>query len=190
MFHGTMFHVERLCIKPSGKRRGQSLVEFVLFVTILFVMLAGVVDLGALLNAHLAVTYAARQGALSAAAAGNAAVADCDALGAIAAGLGPYAGLTITRISIYQPGSDGLPLGGLGGSAYADVYAGDPGCVSLVSAPPAQAMNWSPAQRTPAFTPPAMLGVEIDYTYTWQTPLIATGSLSVVDHVVVPLTPG
>jgi hypothetical protein len=185
MLHLKMFHVEHL-----HPRHGQSLVEFILFVTILFVMLAGVLDLGALLDAHLAVTYAARQGALSAAAAGSAAAADCDALGAVAAAMGTHAGLVVTRISIYQPGSDGLPLGGLGGSAYADVYAGDPGCASVAGAPPAQAMNWPPANRAPAFTPPAMLGVEIDYAYTWQTPLIATGTLSVVDHVVVPLTPG
>jgi len=185
MLHLKVFHVEHL-----RRARGQSLVEFVLFVTILFVMLAGVLDLGALLDAHLAVTYAARQGALGAAAAGNAATADCDALGAVAVAIGTHTGLAVTRISIYQPGSDGLPLGGLGSSAYADVYAGDPGCASEASAPVAQATNWLPASRVPAFTPPAMLGVEIDYTYTWQTPLIASGTLSVVDHVVVPLNPG
>jgi len=104
--------------------------------------------------------------------------------------LGNRPGLEVTHISIYQPGSDGLPLGGLGSSTVADVYAGDPGCAMIASPPPAQASNWPPASRTPSYTPPTLLGIEIDYAYTWQSALIALMPLSVTDHVVVPLPPG
>jgi Flp pilus assembly protein TadG len=171
-------------------QRGQGLVEFLLFVTILLVLLAGVYDLGSLLNGHLAVTYAARQGALSAASAGTNAAADCDALAAIALGVGQQPGVSVTRIAIYEPGSDGLPLGGLGSSAYADVYNGDPGCANPASMPAAQATNWPPADRVAGYAPPTMLGVEIDYTYSWQSNLISLGAISISDHAVVPITPG
>jgi hypothetical protein len=181
-----MFHVEHFRPEPQ---RGQSLVEFLLFVTLLFIMLGGVLDLGGLLDTHLAITYAARQGALVAAAAGADSAADCDALAAIAVALGNRPGLTVKQISIYQPGNDGLPLGGLGSSTFADVYAGDPGCLNAASVPTAQAMNWPPSSRTPTYTPPTMLGIEIDYAYSWQSALIALSPLAISDHVVVPLTP-
>jgi hypothetical protein len=182
-----MFHVEHCARMPQ---RGQSLVEFLLFVTLLIILLGGVLDLGGLLDTHLAITYAARQGALAAAAAGSDPAADCDALAAIAVALGNRTGLAVTHISIYQPGSDGLPLGGLGSATFADIYVGDPGCASAATPPAAQAMNWPSSSRTPTFTPPTMLGIEIDYTYSWQSALIALSPLSVIDHYVIPLTPG
>lgn len=193
-----MFHVEHSPPFLEGRRghrcrvprHGQSLVEFALFLSMLLIMLGGVLDLGGLLDTHLAIIYAARQGALAAATAGSNPAADCDALAAIWVALGNRPGLTVKQISIYQPGSDGLPLGGLGSSTLADVYAGDPGCQSVSSAPPAQVMNWPSSSRTPTFTPPTMLGVEIDYAYSWQSALIALSPLAITDHVVVPLTPG
>ena len=176
----------------SGHRqpkRGQSLVEFALFITILLTLLAALLDLGTLLNNHLAVTYAARQGALSAAAAGHDPIADCDALAAIAVGLAGRTDMTVTRIVIYEVGNDGLPVGGAGSTAYADVYAGNPGCTNSASPPTPSPANWLPATRNTTFYQANTLGIEIDYTYTWQSAAIATGSIHISDHVVIPLSP-
>ncbi|HKD76790.1 MAG TPA: hypothetical protein VKB76_14895, partial [Ktedonobacterales bacterium] len=49
--------------------------------------------------------------------------------------------------------------------------------------------NWLPSARTTSFPGGDSLGVEIDYTYTWQTTLIALGSLDVTDHAVMPIIP-
>jgi hypothetical protein len=165
-------------------------VEFALFVSILLLLLAAVLDMGTLLNAHLGVTYAARQAALSASLAGTDPLADCDALAAIAVGLAGQTNITVTRIMVYEAGSDGLPLGGAGSTADADVYAGNPGCPNAASPPTPSPANWPPASRNVTFYQANMLGIEIDYTYTWQSAAIAVGALNVVDRVVVPLTPG
>lgn len=170
-------------------RRGQSLVEFALFITILLTLLAALLDLGTLLTNHLAVTYAARQGALSAAAAGHDPIADCDALAAIAVGLAGRTNLAVTRILIYEVGNDGLPVGGAGSTANADVYAGNPGCPNPASPPTPSPGNWLPASRNTTFYQANTLGIEIDYTYTWQSAAIATGSIHISDHVVIPLNP-
>ena len=58
-------------------RRGQTLVEFALVFPIFITMLFGLIEFGFVFNAVLAVNYAARDGALAAAEAGDAAGADC-----------------------------------------------------------------------------------------------------------------
>src|SRR5579884_4439852 len=64
-------------VRGWGRRRGQSLVEFALFVSILLLLLGAVVDLGTLLSDHQAVVAASQQGALVAATLGANAGADC-----------------------------------------------------------------------------------------------------------------
>ncbi len=54
-------------MKYKRKERGQSLVEFVLILPVLFIILAGVLDLGRLYFAYVAVTDAAAEGAAYAA---------------------------------------------------------------------------------------------------------------------------
>ncbi len=54
-------------MKYKRKEKGQSLVEFVLILPVLFIILAGVLDLGRLYFAYVAVTDAAAEGAAYAA---------------------------------------------------------------------------------------------------------------------------
>ncbi len=171
-------------------RRGQSLVEFALFASVLLLLLGAIIDLGVLLSDHLAITYASRQGALAAALAGKNPLADCDALAAVAVATQGLQGLVVTRVVIYEAGADGLPVGGAGSTSLADVYLGNPGCPNAASPPAAQINNWPPAARDTTIYSANSLGLEIDYQYTWQTTIIATGSLAVTDTAVMPLTPG
>jgi hypothetical protein len=171
-------------------RRGQSLVEFALFVSVLLALLAGLLNFGALLNAHLAVTYATRQGALSGATAGNATLADCDALAAVAVALVGEGDVQVSQIVIYQAASDGLPIGGEGNTTFADVYAGNPGCSNNLTPPTPTVANWLPATRDANITHATMLGVEVDYTFSWQNAIFPLPPLSVVDRTVIPLGTG
>ncbi|MBA3822830.1 MAG: pilus assembly protein [Ktedonobacterales bacterium] len=170
--------------------RGQSLVEFALFVSVLLTLLAGLLNLGAFLNAHLSITYAARQGALSAATAGNAPLADCDALAAIAIILRPSNDVGVTHIIIYQAASDGLPIGGLGSTAFANVYDGDPGCSDSLNPPVPTVTNWPTTARNATLYQTTMLGVEIDYTYSWQNALFPIPPFDVKDRAIMPLGTG
>lgn len=165
-------------------RRGQSLVEFALFLSVILLLLGGLVDLGTLLDDHLSVVTASRHAALAAATAGTNAKADCVALATVALATRDLRGVSVTRIVIYQSGSDGLPS-----ASYEDVYLGNPGCTNSASPPVAAPANWLPATRINAYGSANSLGVEIDYTYDWQMLLIAIGSLNVVDHAVMPITP-
>jgi Flp pilus assembly protein TadG len=173
-----------------SSRRGQSLVEFALFVSVLLTLLSGLLNLGALLNAHLAVTYAARQAALIAAVAGNNALADCDTLAAVAIALASDSSIDVTQIVIYQAATDGLPIGGEGNTSFANVYTGDPGCSDSLNPPAAIVTNWPSSGRDIALYHQSMLGVEIDYTYSWQNALFPLPPLDVVDRAIMPLGAG
>jgi Flp pilus assembly protein TadG len=180
-------------MRPSAGRarsHGQSLVEFALFVSILLLLLGGVTDLAMLLNDHLAVAYAARQGVLAAAMAGTDALADCDALAAVASATQGLPGMTVTRIVLYESASDGQPVGGAGSTAKADVYVGNPGCANPVTPPSPSPGNWLPAARDATLFTASSIGIEIDYQYAWQTTLVATGTLSVTDDAVMPISSG
>lgn len=168
-------------------RRGQALVEFALCITLLLALLLGMFDVGIFLTDHLAVTSAAHQGALAAASAATRPQADCNALAAIALTTRGQTGLTVTRIIIYQAGSDGHPLGGPGSTGYANVYAGNPGCPNPLAPPMPQVANWPITGRNDCFGAANTLGIEIDYTYTWQTSVIALAPLQVADSAAMPL---
>lgn len=57
----------RQIFKLLRDRKGQAMVEFALVLPILLLILLGIVDFGRILNEHLTVTAAAREGARSAA---------------------------------------------------------------------------------------------------------------------------
>lgn len=177
-----------MAAKRIHRCKGQGLVEFSLFVSIMLVLLAAVYDLGSLLNTHLTVVYAARQGALMAASVGQDSSADCDALAAIAAAISNHSNVVIDKVTIYQAASDGLPIGGWSGTGYVQTYNGMPAC-SSITALVAQISNWPPANRRVKAGQADSLGVRIDYTYTWQLTLIGTGQVHLADYAVFPLLP-
>ncbi len=168
-------------------QRGQSLVEFSLFVTVMLLLLMGLRDMGGLLNAHQAVQRATRQATLSGAIAGATATADCQILAAAAVALVGQSEVVVQDIIIYQPGSTGQPLGG---NTLVDVYAGDPGCTNPASPPVPTVQNWPSSSRVAGFYANTMIGIKIDYTYTAVTTLFLTGPLALSESAVMPIIPG
>ncbi len=164
-------------------QRGQALVEFTVIMSVLFLLLSGAIDLGTLLDSHLAIVYATRQAARVGAEEDMNAGADCAVLGTIKAATQNLPLVTITRIIIYQADADGNP------TANKQVYLNNPGCPNPAAPPAPSSATWPPSARVA--TPPNedSLGVEIDYTYSWQTAFIAVGNFQGVDRAVVKLNP-
>ncbi|HEU5200038.1 MAG TPA: hypothetical protein VFU32_10390, partial [Ktedonobacterales bacterium] len=73
-------------------------------------------------------------------------------------------------------------------------YAGNPGCPT----PPNPPITASPNTWNPAIDPTLRddsppnedsIGIEIDYTYSWQTGFIATGNFTGTDQTIMKLNP-
>lgn len=171
----------------SGFARGQALVEFALMVSILLLLVAGATDEAALLNDHLNIVYATRQGARVASVLGTASDADCAAIGAVHAAVANEPNITITRIVIYQAGADGLPAS----ASAQDVYAGNTVCSvisgSATTTPAAISVGWDPSVRNQTPFTEDSVGVELDFTYAFQFQLLGSGTLKGTDHAVMPL---
>ncbi len=176
--------------QPRGdkrrRQRGQALVEFAVLMSFTFLLLAGALDLGSLMDSHLAIVYATRQAARTGAEEDKNANADCAVLGAVYAATQNLALVTITKITIYKADANGNPAAG---NTNKQVYNGNPGCPNPASPPAAATPNWPPSSRQA--TPPNedSIGVQIDYTYSWQTAFIATGTYQGTDRTVMKLNP-
>lgn len=135
-----------------------------MFIPLLLFMLVGATDVSALLNDHLNVVYATRSAVRVGATLGGAAAADCAVIGALQAALNTNHDLTIQRIVIFQSDNEGNPV-----TANEDVYAGNTVCnADGTTTPAAQRLGWPPSQRlTVPFTEDS-IGVEVDFTYTYQ----------------------
>lgn len=176
-------------LRKQKRQRGQSLVEFAVIMSfVLFPILAGAVDLSNLLDSHLGIVYATRQAARVGAEEDQNAVADCAILGSIYAATQNLNLVTVTRIVIFQIDSTGTITG------KKDVYAGNPGCPT----PPNPPITASPNTWNPAIDPTLRndsppnedsIGIEIDYTYSWQTGFIATGNFTGTDQTIMKLNP-
>src|SRR5260370_25113513 len=98
--------------RPRQRQRGQALIEFAMFFLILLYLLAGGTNITFLLNTHLNIVYAARQGARTGAVLGNqsgisGSDSDCAILGAVDAAVAGMPNLTINKITIYLAGPNG-----------------------------------------------------------------------------------
>jgi hypothetical protein len=166
--------------------RGQALVETALFFTILVLLVAGATDISSLLNDHLNLVYAARAGARTGSILGNQTVSDCAAIGAIQAALTGEPNLTVTQITIYKAGADGLPSG-----TTKNVYAGNAKCITSNGTssiqPAALSTGWPPSARSNQPFYEDSLGVQIDYTYTFQFQLLGSGTFSSSDRAIMPI---
>jgi hypothetical protein len=141
------------------------------------ILLAGVVDIGTLLDDHMDIVYAARQGARTGSVLGNNAQADCAILAATQSALLNQPNLTVTSIIIYKADPSGNNTGS------ADVYAAPFNCSSPSSA------SWPPASRNNTIYREDSIGVEIDYTYQFQFNWFGAGPLAGSDHAVYPIGP-
>ncbi len=166
------------------RQRGQALVEFAVIMSFTFLLLAGALDLGSLMDSHLAIVYATRQAARTGAEEDTNAGADCAVLGAVYAATQNLTLVTINRIVIYQADANGNP------TTHEQVYTGNPGCPSPPTPPISpNPASWDPSMRVD--TPPNedSIGIEIDYTYRWQTAFVAAGNYQGTDRTVMKLNP-
>lgn len=175
--------------KARRAERGQALLEFATFLVIILIMIAGVVDVGELLNAHVSIEYATRQAARTGAVLGTQSSSDCAIIGAVNATLAGVPNLTVTQIMIYNAGPDGQPIS----SSVESIYAGDPTCsfVMGVLTPSESASpdGYPPASRnTTPFTGDS-IGVQVTYTYAFQFPLLGSGVFQGTDYTVMPMSP-
>ena len=172
-----------------SRERGQALLEFAVLLVLLLFMIAGVADVGGLLNDHINIEYATRQGARTGAVLGNQVTADCAIVSAINAAISSVPSVTITQIIIYDAGADGLPQG----TGSETVYAGDPTC-SIASGNPTLSELPSPnnypasARNNNPYTEDS-LGIQVDYQYSFQFPLLGSGVFAGSDYTVMPMNP-
>lgn len=170
-----------------GVARGQALVEFALMLSIILLLVAAATDEASLLNDHLSIVYATRQGARTASVLGTQATSDCAAVGAIHAALTTEAGISITRIVIYKAGADGRPVS----STLEDIYQGNSQCTSsngvATISPSAIQTGWLPANRSTTPFYEDSVGIELDFSYTFQFQLLGSGTVQGTDYAVMPL---
>ena len=179
------------CSMPGGRRseRGQALLEFALFLVLILFMIAGVADIGGLLNDHVSIEYATQIAARTGSVLGNQPTADCAIISAVNSALSSVASVTVTQIMIYNAGADGLPQGATSES----IYAGDPTCsivgnlITLSEA--ASPNNFPPSSRSNNPFTEDSLGVQVNYTYAFQFPLLGSGVFQGSDYTVMPLNP-
>jgi Flp pilus assembly protein TadG len=167
--------------KPRGRnrQRGQALIEFAMTFVFLMLLLAGVTDIGTLLDVHIAIVYSARQGARTGAVIGAQSAADCAIAGAVHSGLVNQPNLTMTRLIIYK--ATGTTNGRYTGTQPADIYVGNVKCVTGTitdsnNNPVAQSGSnpWTYDQRNVTPFVEDSIAVEIDYTYQMQFNLLGS----------------
>jgi hypothetical protein len=196
MKRGGTIRMWRRVRRVRRSQRGQALLEFAMFFLFMTYLLAGTTNLGGLLNDHITVEYATRQAARTGAVLGNQGgvsgfAADCAIIGAIDAALVNMPNLTLNQITIYKAGADGHPID----SAHTDVYAGNSTCtvsggVDSISPgilnPPG---GYPPANRNNQPYTEDSLGVQLDYTYSFNFPILPGGSFNASDYAVMPVDP-
>lgn len=183
---------------PHRVRRsesGQALVEFSLFFVLLMLIISLMVNLGGLLNDHVSLEYAARQGARTASVLNNQTSADCGAIGAIDAATQNLPSIQLTQIIIYKAGANGQPTGAANsendynGSVRCTVTGGVASTTQTCTNAVGGACPWLPANRNNAPYTADSIGVKIVYSYTYQFPLLGGGSFNASDYTVMPIAP-
>ncbi len=100
--------------RPSSRRgrRGQSLVEFALILPLFVIMLLSIIEFTFVFNALLAVNFASRDAALSAAEAGTMSGGDCIILKSVDAAIGPPTDDSrIVSVTVYKTTPNGAQQG-------------------------------------------------------------------------------
>jgi TadE-like protein len=168
-----------------GRRasRGQAIIEFTLIFPLVMFLVVGATDVSTLLNDHLDVVYAARTAARVGSILGTAPASDCAIIGAVQAALSPVRDVQLNRVDIYQAGANGLPNG-----TNQDIYYGNSICDSTATiVPSAQSIGWPPSVRNTNPITEDSIGVELDFTYTYQFDLLGMGTFSASDRAVMPM---
>jgi TadE-like protein len=184
----------RLSRRPPRRaaQRGQALIEFTfIFAFVMMPLLVGVTDIAFMLDAHLNVVYAARQGARTGAVLGTgtgSVYPDCAIVGAVHATLLNQSDVTVTQITIYKADANGQDTTGkhqvYQGADYCKTSSGTP---TWNSGGPAGGGSWPPSVRSvTAFTEDS-IGVAITYQYQFRFNLWQSGTLTLTDSSVYPM---
>jgi Flp pilus assembly protein TadG len=169
--------------------RGQALVEFMAFLMFLLFLVQGVVNVGGLLDDHLSIVYATRQGARTAAVLGQQTNADCAVVGAVNAAMAGLANVKVTKITIYQANASGQSAGPA--DVYSTTTSGPPIIctgTTITPSPPTQS-NYAPTSRNNLPFTEDSIGVRVDYVYTFQFPFFSGGTFAASDYTVMPVNP-
>jgi len=178
--------------------RGQGLVEFAMLVPMFMVLLLGMLEFGFLINHHMTLQYASREGARAGAAMSDGSVKDsqCGGTTLTAANVDPLVIAAvervlaspgsmvklaqITEIRIFKPTAAGADPGTADNIWRYRSSSTSPGNGSNPLVPcvsPSQRLNfyqvsasWSASTRVIGATPDSV-GVKISYTYLFTTPL-------------------
>lgn len=212
---------------PRRGESGQALYEFAIIVPVLFLLLMGMLEFGFVFLHHLTLEYATREGARAGAAMADGSVNDsrCNSgngtIGApqvdpliiaavqrVLTSTGSQLtlsdgtnGIPQTTITIYQADADGNEVGPANTWAYTGPQSGVPiPCqVPVAKLDFTQGtVTWPAAGRNNGPTPDS-IGVAINYTYVFQTPLdgimgfvsgiVAAPRLAMSDRTVMALEP-
>lgn len=166
--------------RRGPRTKGQTLVEFALVFPTFIVLLFALIEFAFVLNAMLGVSFASREAALTAAEAGNNADADCAILRKIDASItAPADRSKISSVEIYLSQANGLPVQPekkivyvRGGSLACPLSDGTPDFLSWSYSFGAYAFNTRCNILAGCGTKTVdTIGVEINYTYAWKTPL-------------------
>lgn len=189
--------------RPQQRRRrsrGQALVEFSLFALTMIYMTAGVADIGGLLDDHISLEYAVRQGARTGSVLGNQSNADCNIIDAIDASVVNMPNLTITEVQIYDAGTNGNVQNDGSGKPLMDDYKGNNptcaisssgGATTTTITPVATTLNYPPANRLNQPFTEDSLGVKVFYNYSIQFGFAGffSGTFNASDYAVMPINP-
>jgi TadE-like protein len=188
----------RLWARRNGRHPGQALIEFAFFFTFMMLLLAGVTDVAFLEDAHENVVFAARQGARTAAVLGpgcttqtcaNPANPDCAIVGAVYAALQNQSDVTVQSIIIYKA----LPSSYTPTATYEEVYPAPTQCAAGATDFPSgqgPSVNTYPASiRSNTPFQEDSIGVQIVYTYQFRFNLWESGTLTLTDQAVYPISP-
>jgi Flp pilus assembly protein TadG len=182
--------LRKLITRPRRRRAssGQALVEFMAFLIFLLFLVQGVVNVGGLLDDHLSIVYATRQGARTAAVLGQQANADCAVVGAVNAAMAGLANVTVTKITVYQANASGQLAGPA--DVYSTTTSGPPIiCTGTTITPAATQSNYAPTSRNNLPFTEDSIGVRVDYVYTFQFPFFSGGTFAASDYTVMPVNP-
>ena len=179
-----MASIRRRVADRSGDRSaGQTLVEFGLVFPMFVTLLMSVIEFAFVFNAILSVNYGARDAALNAAEAGNAAGADCVIIKAVEKAVGAPASATrIVNIQIYETSANGTQIGSAtiytrtGGANPVPCLGVDGSTVPYTRSsdgyPEATRCNiLAGCDPIDPFDSVDNVGVRVNYSHDWVTPL-------------------
>jgi Flp pilus assembly protein TadG len=188
----TQSRLRKRLARMDGHERGQTLVEFALVFPLFILLLMSVIEFAFAFNANLAIAYASRDAALTAAEAGNSTGGDCAIVKKVVDDVGaPADANKITTIEIYWSDSNGAYFGGNSANHNVWVYGTPTTCTypdgTSVTVPfnlPLANIGYAEATRCNVVagcpghnTTVDTIGVRVNYTYAWKTPLHYFGNL-------------